>query len=69
MYASFKEWNDAYTKSLQKRNKAQRDYDAAWRDPAAQAKAKIRLDKAELAAREIGNAERPSGHVMRNRAA
>ena len=60
MYATWKDWNDAEIKLLQKRNKAERDYRATGCP-----KAKARHDKA-LAAIEAHKAHRIASSVQQN---
>lgn len=60
MFDTWKDWNDAKTKLLQKRNKAERDYRAT-----GCAKAKARLDKA-LAAIEAHKAHYVPSSIARN---
>lgn len=56
-YRSWKEYNDANIKLLQKRNKIERDIQKEWRNPDKVAKLKIKLDKLrnEIEAHERDN--------------
>lgn len=66
-YRSFSEWNDAYTKALQKRNKLEREHAAAWRDPVKQDKLATKLEAAKQAAEAIRtDPNRPASAAMQN---
>lgn len=67
-YTTFKAWNDDYTKLLQKRNKIERELDAAWCSPVAtRDRLATRLEKANAAVEHHRTREdRPASSTMSN---
>jgi len=64
-FASFADWNDAYTKALQKQNRLIRDFNAAWKDPAAQKRIAPKVQAAKDAAEAIRtHPDRPASRSM-----
>jgi hypothetical protein len=59
-WGSWKEWNDEYTKMLQKRNAAQRALDKSWADPVAYKRMQEKVAKLEQDCRVFfNNPDRP----------
>ena len=64
---TFSEWNAAYVKALQKMNALMRQFNDAWKDPAAQKRIAPRVQAAKDAVEAIrAHPDRPASRAMGN---